>query len=152
MRAMEIQGYRVLYFERARRASARPMLPREALACVSTHDLPTLRGWWTGNDIAVRERLGSFGPGAAKAQRHERERARRLLLRALKRGAGAGQADAARGAAPRASRRVLPACTALARTPSRLVAVQLEDLIGMAEQANLPGTIDEHPNWRRNCR
>ena len=37
----------------------------------------------------------------------------------------------------------------LARTRSRLVAVQLEDLVGMEEQANLPGTIDEHPNWRR---
>ena len=39
--------------------------------------------------------------------------------------------------------------TFLARTRSRLVAVQLEDLVGMEEQANLPGTVDEHPNWRR---
>jgi 4-alpha-glucanotransferase len=37
----------------------------------------------------------------------------------------------------------------LARTRSRLVAVQLEDLVGMDEQANLPGTVDGHPNWRR---
>jgi 4-alpha-glucanotransferase len=37
----------------------------------------------------------------------------------------------------------------LAKTASRLVAVQLEDLAGMKEQANLPGTTNEHPNWRR---
>jgi 4-alpha-glucanotransferase len=37
----------------------------------------------------------------------------------------------------------------LARTPSRLVAVQLEDLVGMEKQANLPGTVEGHPNWRR---
>ncbi len=37
----------------------------------------------------------------------------------------------------------------IARAPSRLVAVQLEDLAGVGVQANLPGTVDEHPNWRR---
>ena len=37
----------------------------------------------------------------------------------------------------------------LARTPSCLAALQLEDLADELEQANLPGTIDEHPNWRR---
>jgi 4-alpha-glucanotransferase len=37
----------------------------------------------------------------------------------------------------------------LARSPARLVAAQLEDMVGAVEQANLPGTVDEHPNWRR---
>jgi 4-alpha-glucanotransferase len=37
----------------------------------------------------------------------------------------------------------------LAKAASRLVAVQVEDLVGMREQANVPGTVDEHPNWRR---
>jgi 4-alpha-glucanotransferase len=37
----------------------------------------------------------------------------------------------------------------VARTPSRLVMIGIEDLIGVEDQANLPGTIDEHPNWRR---
>ena len=155
MRAMEIQGYRVLYFERGKDGGFRApsSYARAALACISTHDLPTLRGWWKGSDIAERERLGRFGPGAAKVQRHERERDRRLLLRALRR---------ARLRARRGWRRQSGGGTAelpdsvliglhlfLARTRSRLVAVQLEDLVGMEEQANLPGTIDEHPNWRR---
>jgi 4-alpha-glucanotransferase len=39
----------------------------------------------------------------------------------------------------------------LARTPSALLLVQLDDLVGAVEQANLPGTVDEHPNWRRRC-
>ena len=37
----------------------------------------------------------------------------------------------------------------LARTPSRLLAVSLEDLLGVIDQPNIPGTIDEHPNWRQ---
>jgi 4-alpha-glucanotransferase len=37
----------------------------------------------------------------------------------------------------------------LARTPSRLLVAQIEDLLGVVEQVNLPGTIDEYPNWRR---
>ncbi|MFZ0854059.1 MAG: 4-alpha-glucanotransferase [Hyphomicrobiaceae bacterium] len=155
MRAMEIQGYRVLYFERGKDGGFRApsSYARAALACISTHDLPTLRGWWKGSDIAERERLGRFGPGAAKVQRHERERARRLLLRALKRErlapdkAGAGRTGAAPAELPDSVLTGLHVF--LARTHSRLVAVQLEDLVGMEEQANLPGTIDEHPNWRR---
>ena len=62
-------------------------------------------------------------------------------------------------APPSAARRPclteLPQCLAialsrfLALTPCRLVAIQLEDLAGMRERMNLPGTIDEQPNWRR---
>jgi 4-alpha-glucanotransferase len=37
----------------------------------------------------------------------------------------------------------------LARTKSRLFTLSLEDLLGLVEQPNIPGTIDEHPNWRR---
>ena len=37
----------------------------------------------------------------------------------------------------------------LAKTPSRLVAIALDDIVGEREQINIPGTVDEHPNWRR---
>ena len=38
---------------------------------------------------------------------------------------------------------------ALGQTPSRLVMVSLEDILGLTEQINIPGTVDEHPNWQR---
>jgi 4-alpha-glucanotransferase len=156
MRAAEIQGYRVLYFERRedQRFLAPPSFLREGCACISTHDLPTLAGWWLGKDIDVREQLGLLGADRVAQQRAERVRARHFLVAAIAE-AGLlpkGLEPAARGEAPP---RELPADAAtavhvlLARSPSRLLAVQLEDLLGVIEQANLPGTVDQHPNWRR---
>jgi (1->4)-alpha-D-glucan 1-alpha-D-glucosylmutase len=85
-RALSVLSYRVLYFEREadgefRAASA---YPRAALATVSTHDLPTLAGWWAGRDLEWRERLALF-PGAAqrKAQLEERAADRLRLARTL---------------------------------------------------------------------
>lgn len=155
MRRMAIQGYRVLYFERGKdgRFRAPHCYAHAALACISTHDLPTLRGWWKGRDISERERLGLFDAATAELQRHERTRDRRLLLQALAQ-AGLGPDETAPGGAGPTSAELPDAVlvglhTFLARTRSRLVAVQLEDLVGMEEQANLPGTVDEYPNWRR---
>jgi 4-alpha-glucanotransferase len=155
MRAIEIQGYRVLYFDRSKDGSFRAprSYARETLACISTHDLPTLRGWWKGRDIEERQGLGLLDAATADLQRRERARDRRLMLRALTR-AGLAPAETAAGEAI-AKDADLPdpvligLHSFLARTRSRLIAVQLEDLVGMEEQANLPGTIDQHPNWRR---
>jgi 4-alpha-glucanotransferase len=155
MRGVAIQGYRVLYFERGRggRFRAPRSYARAALACISTHDLPTFRGWWKGRDISERERLGLTDAATAELQRHARARDRRQLLQAMRRAGlvldetAADRKGAASVELPEAV--LVGLHTFLARTPSRLVAVQLEDLVGMEEQANLPGTVDEHPNWRR---
>jgi 4-alpha-glucanotransferase len=150
MRDAEIQGYRVLYFERDKDGAFRApgRYSPATLACVSTHDLPTVRGWWTGRDIAERERLGLFDAQTAMLQHRERARDRRELSEALRR---AGLASGASLAPPDVltDAVLIDLHTFLARTRSRLVAAQLEDLVGMEEQANLPGTVDEHPNWRR---
>ncbi len=156
LRSAEIQGCRVLYFERDGNAF-RPAesYPREALACVSTHDLPTLRGWWAGLDIEARVRAGISSSDSAHGWLRARAEERRTLVARL------SESGLIHGDIPEAREETVSAsdqapdevCVAvhrfLARSPSRLVAVQLEDLIGMSEQANLPGTIDEHPNWRR---
>jgi 4-alpha-glucanotransferase len=153
----EIQGYRVFYFEREHdgRFKHPQAYADRALACISTHDLPTLKGWWKGTDISERERLGITSAESAAHMRGSRAHDRLLLLRLLN----------DEGLLPAEFQPVLhnnspgpdelpPAvCVAahalIAKAPSRLVAVQIEDLAGVGEQANLPGTVDEHPNWRR---
>jgi 4-alpha-glucanotransferase len=157
MHTAEIQGYRVFYFEREANGwfRAPEAYSQRALACLSTHDLPTLKGWWAGMDITERERLGWFGSEQAAQLRQARAEDRGLLLAALKH---AGTLPAScepilRGEAPYPEALPDEICVAahamLAKAASRLVAVQLEDLAGMEDQANLPGTVDQYPNWRR---
>jgi 4-alpha-glucanotransferase len=156
MRRMEIQSYRVFFFEMDGDYFKPPQAyPREALACITTHDLHTLAGWWTGNDIAVRQKIGMVGPAEASAETEQRAHMRRRLLGALddQRLLPATLADLMRG--EREAPSDLPNELAVslhrlvARTPSRLFAVAAEDLVGAIEQVNVPGTTDEHPNWRR---
>lgn len=157
MRDAEIQGYRVLYFEREENGwfRAPDAYAHRALACLSTHDLATVKGWWCGIDIDERERLGWHAAESALQMRAERAKDRILLLAALKhagllpRGFDAVLDGGAPCPAELPAELLVAAHALLAKTASRLVAVQLEDLAGMKEQANLPGTITEHPNWRR---
>lgn len=143
--ASGILGYRVLFFERgAEGGFERPAAyPREAVTVLATHDLPTLAGWWEGLDIGLREDLGLYGPERAGEERAGRARDRKGLCEAL----------AAEHLLPDAEPPPAPPREAvlryLARTPSALCAVQYEDVLGLREQANLPGTVAEHPNWRR---
>ncbi|HET6468650.1 MAG TPA: 4-alpha-glucanotransferase [Geminicoccaceae bacterium] len=147
-----VLSYRVAWFERDPSGDFLPpdAYPAQALASVSTHDLPTVRGFWAGRDIAWRERLGVFTAEQAEAERRRRDQDIRRLSAALEREGllpaegGADGPDAA--AVAEAIHRFL------ARTPAALVLVQLEDLAGEAEQPNLPGTIESHPNWRRRLR
>lgn len=157
MSDMEIQGYRVLYFEREGDGSFRPphAYSHKALACLSTHDLPTIKGWWRGSDIDQRKDSGLASPEQSAGMRAGRAHDRGLLLSALA-SAGLLPGDfesALGGAAPMPADLPHDLCTAahalLARAASRLVAVQLEDMVGMQDQANVPGTVHEHPNWRR---
>ena len=81
-----ILSYRVLWFEREGEGFAPPAhYPRMAMACVSTHDLPTLKGWWEGADIAEKLALGLLSDEDARKERETRREDRRLLLEALAR-------------------------------------------------------------------
>ena len=123
-----------------------------SLASAGTHDTPTLKGWWSGRDIELRHRLG---------QSTEKDRTASLAARTAARGA-LGRLLVEEGHAPRDLDSGTPPAEAddatvvavhalLAGAGSSLLAVQLDDALGIAEQQNLPGTIDEHPNWRRRC-
>ncbi len=76
----------MLYFEREDDGTlpAPPAYSHKALACLSTHDLPTLKGWWSGSDIDERERTGLTSPENAANMRESRWHDRILLLAALK--------------------------------------------------------------------
>lgn len=143
-------SYQVFYFSEQ---DGKWILPhayrREAMVCASTHDLPTLKGWWIGNDIDWRFKTDRATEAETDTQRQERIRDRQLLLDALVT-AQALDMNAAHAESAEMPDDVLIAVHRfLAITPCRLLAVQLDDALGTPEQANLPGTIDEHPNWRR---
>lgn len=152
LQAANIMAYRILYFEQDwglfTRAST---YPAKALACVSTHDLPTLAGWWAGDDIALRERFGLIDAEKAASDIARRVDERVALVNAFIDG-GQLPEGAEDGAEDQLPERVLTAAYSfLAETPSVLVGVRLADLVGPEEQTNVPGTVDEHPNWRRRC-
>ena len=157
MQAANVLSYRIVRFERRDDGSFIPpdKYPPLAAASAATHDLATIRGFWLGRDIDWRCRLGAYpDKDAERTEADERRRDRRLLLEALSRegllarerfGAYLSE-NGEPGYDPELGEAIL---VYLARSRARLMLVQLEDIAGESEQANLPGTTDGHPNWRR---
>ena len=147
-------GCAVMQFEREDHRFRPPAAYRRAtLASFGTHDTPTLRGWWSGWDIDRRHEIDGNDAAARDAEQGQRAAARRSLAQLL-RDEGLAPADLDPATPPsEADDAVAEALhRLLARAGSSLVAVQLDDALGSLEQQNLPGTIDEHPNWRRRYR
>jgi 4-alpha-glucanotransferase len=128
LRARRVLSYRLLWFE-----SGTPRrFPRRALAAVTTHDLPTVAGLWTGADLEEQRRLG-----LAPNERSVAEIRARLA-------AWGGLADdAPAAAAVEAAYRLLAAAPSLARLAA------LEDALLVEQRPNIPGTTRERPNWSR---
>jgi 4-alpha-glucanotransferase len=144
-----IHGMRVLWFERDAQTGFVP--PRgwgnTDVAMTSTHDLPTVAGWWSGSDIDVRHKYGRLGEGVEpESIREERAADRPRLWDAFVREhVGDGPVPA-----PDDTDRVVDAAVRfIAKTEVPLSLIPLEDLLGQRDQPNLPGTVTEHPNWRR---
>jgi 4-alpha-glucanotransferase len=146
LREAGIAGMRVLWFERDKEdrfTSPWQWTPRAA-AMTSTHDLPTLAGWWRGHDLVWREKLGQLA--SPEESRAERAHERTLIWEAFTQsGAAAGEPPDAGDTAAFAD----AACTHVGRSACDLVMLPLEDALALVEQPNLPGTTDEHPNWCR---
>jgi 4-alpha-glucanotransferase len=153
LRRNAVLSTRVLYFERGgdRGFIAPEHYESEAQVNATTHDLPTLRGFWAGTDIRWRDRIGLYpDPRQRDHDIEERGRDRARLLASLRYN-GALPSDSAITVDDDAAsdELVVAVHRYLSRTPGRLLMVQMEDLMGEIEQPNLPGTVDEHPNWRR---
>ena len=142
-----LMGMRVLWFERDAKGAFLPPATwaSDAVAMSGTHDTPTAAGWWQGRDIDWRERTGQ-STEAANKDRLQRRWERKRLWDAC---TGAGVAEGPQPA-PEASDPIADAALGfVAATPCSLAIVPLEDVAALVEQPNLPGTTDEHPNWRR---
>ena len=145
---------RLLLFEKEADGSFKPPAawPGQALAAATTHDLPTLTGYWLGRDLDVRSRLDPYpSPAQFAQQAAERAQDRARLLVALER---EGLLPAGGSIDPLSSPEMttelalsIHAC--LARSRARVMTVQMEDVFGQPDQANLPATGGEYPSWQR---
>ncbi len=121
-----VLSYRVAWFEERPPARYPPL----AMAAVTTHDLPTIAGLWTGADLTEQQALGLVGDGAAL----DETRARLAELSGL--GPDAAVTDVIEAVHAR-----------LAEAPSLLVTATLDDALAVRERPNVPGTSLERPNW-----
>ncbi|WP_430910239.1 malto-oligosyltrehalose synthase [Methylobacterium sp. sgz302541] len=140
-----ILSYRILAFEREHDGAfkAPGAYPRDALTAITTHDLPTFVGWWRGVDTDTRQSLGLYDSDRADAERGERVRERGRLTDAL------ASEQLLPGYEPPEAAPFEAAARYLARAPSMLTAVQYEDVVSELSQANVPGSTEGYPNWRR---
>jgi 4-alpha-glucanotransferase len=129
-----IWSYLVMMFERDDRGSFRDVdhYAANALVTFNTHDLSTYAGWRCFSDLALKRSLG-IDPGESDDARWH---ALAMLTDILRHHAIDGHD-------------LYAVVKFLAQTRSRLLAISLEDLLGVIDQPNIPGTVDEHPNWRR---
>lgn len=134
MQDFGIWSYLVMMFERDDAGHFRNVdhYRPNALVTLNTHDLSTYAGWRSFSDLKMKRSLG-LDPG-------ENDQARWDALGALD--------EILRQNGIKAND-LYSVLAFLSRTPSRLLAVSMEDLLGVIDQPNIPGTIDEHPNWRQ---
>jgi len=121
-----ILSYRLLWFEK----QPPEHYPPQALAAVTTHDLFTIAGLWTGRDLETQEQLGL----------HPNVPATLAIRRRLRRSAGLSDSASPREAVLRAHR-------LLARAPCKLLTATLDDALAIEERPNTPGTKTRWPNW-----
>ena len=143
-----VMGMRVLWFEQEGGGFIPPdQWSASAAAMTSTHDLPTVAGWWRGADLDWRTKLADTSdPVQIEKDQAERSQEREALWNAC------SKVGPTAGAAPdpdQPARAVDAAVAFVGSAACQLALVQIEDLIGTADQANLPGVTLGHPNWRR---
>ena len=150
LEASGLLSYRLLLFEREGSGAFHlpHQFPQQALASATTHDLPTLKGYWEGRDIEVKHEANLYPLPEDKVRDEDaRVEDRRQLCDALGQIGFAVPDPLPTRLSPEMVQKIYQF---LARTPSRVLMVQLEDLLGEIETPNLPGAADSaYPSWRR---
>ena len=143
-----VLSYRILYFEWDGEAFVPPAeWPETALACLSTHDLPSFANWWAAEDVTLRREQGLVSEEDSRGFASQRAKERRGLLDLL-RAEGLAERGWDAGEGPPPEGLLAAAHRLLAKTPSLLVGLRLSDLVGPSRPTNVPGTTDTYPNWR----
>jgi 4-alpha-glucanotransferase len=153
LRDSGVYSYKVLYFEHdnEKQFRAPKAWPRQSMAVATTHDLPTLRGYWESGDLTLGKTLGLYPDEDVLSGLYlDRERAKQGLLDSLheygclpKRAGHKASLMAMTATLNRAMQRYI------ADSNSALLGLQPEDWLGMAEPVNIPGTSYQYKNWRR---
>jgi 4-alpha-glucanotransferase len=142
--ARHVLGTSMLWFER--RADGTPRRPggwrRGCLATVGTHDMPPAAAFLTGDQVSIRAKLGLLTQPAAEERAAAQADARRWLATL------AGEGLLARPSHPSPEEFTVALYAYLTRTPAMLIGVSLADAAGERRPQNMPGTVDEYPNWR----
>jgi 4-alpha-glucanotransferase len=151
-----ILSYRLFYFEKHPEGDFRrhEEYPRQALVSSTTHDLPTLAGFWVGADIAARLQAGTIGEKEFQEQTAHRAGEKQKMLDLLfEQKLLSPELPRVADAYPELTGPLHNAVVGfLALTPSQLLAINQEDLTKELEQQNLPGTTWQYPNWGRKMR
>ncbi|WP_158781004.1 4-alpha-glucanotransferase [Pantoea sp. BAV 3049] len=153
LRESGIYSWKVLYFEQENADRYRPPAawPRQSMASATTHDLPTLRGFWSAGDLALGERLGIYPDKAVLHSLYQdRARQKQALLKALHQYSclpkSIGKKASLMKMTPDLNRGMQ---RFIADSNSALLGLQPEDWMDMEKPVNVPGTTDQYPNWRR---
>jgi len=153
--AFGVLSYRLFYFEQHDgRFRHYEEYPQQALVSSTTHDLPTLAGFWTCVDIEARHQAGKLDDAGRERQLAARAGEKQKMLNAVH-DSGLLPPHMSRSAEdyPEMTGELHNAVVGfLALTPSQLLAINQEDLTKELEQQNLPGTTAEYPNWQRKMR
>lgn len=151
LRGYNMLSYRLFYFER--NYPDPTFLPPEkypemALCAVTTHDLPTIYGYWIGRDLEVKRQIGQYDEKRWQTRYDERERDKKLIIEALKSQGVLFNISSQDAEVPEMNADLcLAIYKYLALTPCKLVLVYLDDILGIIDQQNMPGTVDCYPNW-----
>ncbi|MBI4687820.1 MAG: 4-alpha-glucanotransferase [Nitrospirae bacterium] len=153
LRKFNMLSYKVFYFERNYPEPSFTLpedYPEMALCTVTTHDLPTIYGWWAGRDIEVKKDLSIY-PDDEAYQKDiiNRERDKKLLLNALREQGILDPSALSIEPSEMTPEICLAVYKYLSMTPCKMLQVNLDDILGAINQQNMPGTVDEHPNWRQ---
>jgi 4-alpha-glucanotransferase len=152
MAAEGLCSCRLLWFERHDDGACRPPeeYPRDAMVSITTHDLATFAGFWTGQDLLTRRAIGQFTdePSFNRAVENRRRERRRLLELLVSRKLLWPERLASPGDPADPDGELHNAVVALlCSTPSRFFVLAQEDLFKVIDQQNVPGTVTERPNW-----
>lgn len=149
MRRWHLLSSKVFYFEKNDERGFHPAesYAAESLATANTHDMPTLAGFWSGRDVALRRNVGLIEDDAGEQEaRRTRDREKRQLVERL---ASDGLLERS-GGDPRPAELRGAVHEFLCRTPAALVGLSLDDIVGETEPVNVPGVgADRFPSWTR---